>query len=269
LSNQYLTYFSPTFLSVNGDSNPRFGLPGYSPLNPVEYFFIFVGLYYLYKRGEKYRHLLVTLLVVSPLAAAATWLEPSLTRSFYLIVPILIIVAYGIRHSFSALKPNRFGIPFMIILTGIYMFFLFFSWDFYFNHYPKRPLVIRSWQCGYKEIVSYVRKNYDNFDQFYMTDKNGPPYIFFLFYLQYPPANFQKQAVLTNIDSMGFGQVRKFDKFIFSFRSPSILPKKTAVIGYSDDFLNLKDFSSDKIGSENIKVKIGSEEIFQIHENPK
>ena len=269
LTNQYLTYFSPLFLSVHGDSDPRFGLEGISPISVVEYLFIFIGLYYLFRNKSKHRYLLLALLFFSPLTAVTTWLEPSLTRSFYLIVPVLIIAGYGVSSLFADLRTKKFGLLGIGFIVFAYFFYSFYSWNFYFSHYPKRPLVIHAWQCGYKEIVSYVSKNYNKFDTFYITDKHGPPYIYLLFYLTYPPASYQKQANLVDIDEMGFGTVKSFDKFVLSFRSPVGTPKKTAIIGYSDDFSSLEDFSSDRAKTENIKINVGGEEIFQIYENPR
>jgi len=52
-----------------------------------------------------------------------------------------------------------------------------------------------------------------------VTKKLGQPYIFMLFYLKYPPADYQKQASLSAPDEYGFGQVEKFDKFTFSLQN--------------------------------------------------
>ena len=49
--------------------------------------------------------------------------------------------------------------------------------------------------------------------------------IFLLFYLKYDPEMYQKQAMLTAPDEYGFGQVEKFDKFIFEFKWPKDLQK--------------------------------------------
>lgn len=143
----------------------------------------------------------------------------------------------------------------------VYFLFLFYSWDFYLNHYPKRAIAIRSWQCGNREMANYIKKNYQNYDKFYITKKNGQPYIFLLFYLNYPPSKYQKQAKLSPPDEFGFGQVEKFDKFDFQFRFDGNF-KKTVSIGYPEDFNNLPiDKSKIKI------IKIGTEEMFWIYEN--
>ena len=117
------------------------------------------------------------------------------------------------------------------------------QWDFYLFHYPKRLVTIHAWQCGYKEVNTYIKDVYPSVSHFYITRDIGMPYIFTLFYLQYPPKKYQKEAYLSAPDEYGFGQVEKFDKFIFEFKSPEKLQKGEVVIGSRDDFKGLgKDY---------------------------
>jgi len=67
---------------------------------------------------------------------------------------------------------------------------------------------------------------------------------------------------MTIPDSYGFGQVKGFDKFSFQF-SYDNKSKKTAYIGYPEEFTDLK-LDQSKIK----KIQIRSEEIFWIYENP-
>lgn len=232
VASQYLNYFSPQFLVNNGDENYRFGFPGVSPITIVEYVFIFIGLYYLFKNKEKWRYLIIFMLLFSPISGALSWAGLSVTRTIFIFIPTLIIVSYG----FINFVNKNFILGLFII--SCFILLNFYSWDFYLNHYPKRAEVIRSWQCGYKQLVSYVAKNYNNFNRFYITRKNGQPYIFFLFYLKYPPALYQETARLTPPDEYGFGQVTGFDKFIFEIASQK--EKNTATIGFPDDFSEIE-----------------------------
>lgn len=252
---QYLNYFSPQFLVSNGDENYRFGFPGLSPVTPIEYIFLFIGLYFLFKNKEKWRYLILFILLFSPISGALSWAGLSITRTVFIFIPIVIIVSYGLVNFIN--KKNLF-IVLLVFLA--YFLFNFYAWDFYLNHYPKRAVVLRSWQAGYKELASYIKKNYSQFDRFYITRKNGQPYIFLLFYLTYPPQKYQKIAKLTPADEYGFGQVTHFDKFYFNFIFDPKL-KKTVFIGYPDDFNN-PSVNLDKIK----KIKVGTEEIFWIYE---
>lgn len=252
VTSQYLNYFSPQFLVNNGDENYRFGFPGVSPITPIEYIFIFIGLYYLFKNKEPWRFLILTMFLFSPISGALSWAGLSVTRTIFIFIPALIIAAYGAIN----LLYKKNVLLYLILYTS-YLILLFYSWDFYLNHYPKRATVLRSWQCGYKELVSYVAKNYNNYDRFYITRKNGQPYIFFLFYLKYPPGLYQKTAELSSPDEYGFGQVTSFNKFIFEI--PNNKEKKSVIIGFPDDFPNIEKENLKKINS-------GSETIFLIEE---
>ena len=253
LSFEYLKYFSPQFLVVNGDGNSRFGFLGISPITVLEYIFIFIGLYYLFKNREKWRYLILLMLLFSPTSAALSWAGESITRSIFVFIPIFIISAYGVVN-FVGKKYTLY-----LFLVPCFLFLNFYSWDFYFNHYPKRAIVLRSWQAGYKELASYIKENYNNYDRFYITKKNGQPYIFLLFYLQYPPEIYQKESSLSKPDEYGFGQVEKFDKYIFNLPNDKNI-KNSVTIGFPDDFSDTEKFGTKKI-------KIGAEEIFYIKES--
>ena len=259
LTFEYLKYFSPQFLVADGDENPRFGSPGMSLISPLLYLFMFVGTYYLFKNKEKNRAILIGLLLVSPIAAFLSWAGISLTRSLFILIPIIIITSYGVFYFLESFKKNLY--PLIATLIMLELIFLFYSWDFYLNHYPKRALIIRSLEAGYKELGDYIKNNYQRFDNFYITKEHGQPYMHLLFQLDYPPEKFQKQAVLSSPDEYGFGTVEKFDKFNFNFRFDSTL-RRTAFIGYPHDF---KESGIDS--SQFKKIKIANEEIFWIYEN--
>lgn len=228
---EHLSYFSPQFLLQNGDSNDRFGYKGMGLITPIEYIFFFIGIYYLFKRKELWRYILVCIVFFSPLSASLSWATASLTRSLFLLIPISILAAYGAIHFYQSIKENKRVYTYIMVCLLLFLFFLTTQWDFYLFHYPKRLITIHAWQCGYKEVGNYLKQNYNKFNRFYITKDIGMPYIFTLFYLQYPPHLYQKQAQLTPPDQYGFGQVERFDKFIFHYENLSNIKPKTAVIG--------------------------------------
>lgn len=255
LVNNYLIYFSPEFLVYKGDDNIRFGFPGVYPITPIEYFFIFIGLYFLFRNKEKWRYLILTLILFAPLSGSLSWAKQSLTRTIFIFIPIIITSSYGFYYFLH--KRNFFYYWFIGIFLS-YLTFLFYSWEFYLHHYPKRASVIRSWQCGYKELTIFIKENYHHLDKFYITKKNGQPYIFILFYLKYPPQKFQKQIMPSAPDEYGFSQINAFDKFYFEIW-PITEKNRYAIIGYPDDF----DLSKE----QNLKeIKINTEKIFLIKE---
>lgn len=260
ISNRYFSQISPEYFLIWGDKNWRFGFQNIGLITPVEYIFIFIGLYFLFKNKNKFRFLLLLLLFISPLPNALTWQDASIIRTYFMIFPIVCITTYGIFNFFSSVKNFKLRNIFIFLSFLIYMFYLSNSWDIYFLHYPKRAVIVRAWQCGYKELVNYVKDNYNKYDKFVITDRHGQPYIYFLFYMNYDPEKYQNQAKISAPDQYGFGQVEKFDKFIFKFVYNQNA-KKTVFVGYPEEFNGLPiDFKNIK------KIKTRTEEIFWIYE---
>lgn len=227
LTNRYLEYFAPQFLAINGDKNLRFGNPYLSPITPIEYVFIFIGVYYLFKNKEKWRSFILGMLLISPLSGTLTWTEASLSRTFFILIAAIILASYG----FVQLSKNFVGFIRLIYISAIaiiYLFFIVFNWYYYLFTYPKNPLNQQAWQCGYQQLVEYVKKNYPKTERFYISQQGGPPYIFLLYFLNYPPEKFQPQAKLGKVDIYGFQQVEVFDKFVFSLDYPK--DKKNIII---------------------------------------
>ncbi len=233
----HLTYFSPQFLLLNGDENYRFGYPGMGVLTVIEYGFIFIGIYYLFKNKEKWRWFILLLTFFSPFSSSLSWSTGSLTRSLFLFIPLAILSGYGFTQLGILLKKQH--LLFYLVTLSTFCFFLIFNWDFYLFHFPRRLTTIHAWQCGYKEVSDFIKQNYNKYDTFYITRDIGMPYIFTLFYLKYPPEEYQKQASLTAPDEYGFGQVNGFDKFVFDFKPPKSLQNKSVVIGSRDNFKSL------------------------------
>lgn len=261
ISNRYFSQLSPEFFLIYGDKNPRFGFQNLGLITPVEVIFFFVGLYYLFKNKQKYRYLILLLFLISPIGNALTWQDYSLIRTYFMIFPIMFSVSYGVYYFILTLKQKMLKMAVSTIVFALFFFFLLNNWDIYLNHYPKRGLTVRVWQCGYKELADYIKVNYDNYDNFFITDRHGQPYIFILYYLGVNPVDYQNQAKISAPDQYGFGQVERFDKFQFKFRFDEKL-KKTVFIGYPDQFNDIElDLKKLK------KIKIGTEEIFWIYEN--
>ena len=262
VSYRYLSQFSPEYLVINGDTNWRFGFPQLGLFTVIEYFLFFVGLYYLFKNKEQFRYLLIFLIFITPINNALTWQSPSLIRTYALLFPLILVIAYGIYYGYFRIPSGKLKLIFSICLFVGFAFFKVITWDLYFNNYPKRAMTVRAWQCGYKELVDYVRKNYDKYDKFYITDRHGQPYIYFLYYWPFDPATYQKQAKISSPDQYGFGQVGRFDKFEFTSKLDLSL-KKTVFVGYPELFNHAKEDVLNKIK----KIKVGTEEIFWIYES--
>lgn len=251
--NRYYSYFSPEFLVSKGDvNNARFGFAGFNPLNYLDYAFFLIGLYFVLGLKDKQKFLILLPLIVTPLAGSLSWQEYSLSRTHAMIVSLLPLAGFGL---YKIVKKQAF-LGYCLVLASVLLSLT--SIYFLQVHYPQRAHVIRSWQSGYKELVNYTQTNYDTTDSFYITKKHGQPYIFFLFYLNYPPEKYQPQARLSEPDEYGFGQVEQLDKYVFKFTSPKP-GNKNHYVGYPDDFSD-----SDLSSLEFKDIVMGTETIFKI-----
>ena len=261
ITKRYMSYFSPEFLTQHGDVNNRFGYPNISPISLLEYLGFIVGLLALARKWKPEYVVLLTLLFVAPLNGALTWQEYTLTRVYPLIIVLLPLSAYGVVSLFQS--PRLRFVPY--VLTGAVLFGSSMSLFYYFVHYPKKAIVIRSVQAGYQELTVYIKTNYSKYDHFFITKDNGQPYIYLLFYLQYPPQGYQTIARLSPPDVYGFGQVEGFDKFTFStdsYNSKTLTPHSVYV--FSQDSGRVARVPEDSVK----KIKVSTEEMFWIYENP-
>lgn len=235
VGSHYLSYFTPHFLVFNGDSNIRFGYSGISPISLIEYVFFFIGIYFVVKRRYSSGIFLLFILLVSPLTAALSWQTQSLTRAFFMFVPTLLFTAYGFVEFISMPRVKSWRPFIAFIFFGVLIFSLYNSWRIYFTTYRLDPETGKAWECGYQELGNYIKNHYSDFDRFYITKKNGQPYIYTLFYLAFPPKKYQPQARLSPPDEYGFGQIESFDKFYFNFVKPDT-HIRAAYIGFPEEF---------------------------------
>jgi hypothetical protein len=83
---------------------------------------------------------------------------------------------------------------------------------------------------GYKQAVNYVIKNQNRFNRIYMTDYYQQPYIYYLFYSQYPPQKYQQQAKLEDA-SLDTGKVKIIDNIQFETAQFSFIKDHPGTLG--------------------------------------
>ena len=216
LSN-YLNHLSPRFLFFEGDfQNQRTKIPDNGMMYFFDIVFLLFGLYAFFKtKLDRQKYFLLFWLAVSPLPAALTRDQVSPIRAFNLVVPLVILSAFGAWFLLEKIKTLP-KIPFLILAVfGVLMFWnISFLLDSYFIHYPK--IASREWLYGYKEAVEVAQQNYNDFKKIIFTTVYNEPYIFVLFDTKYPPAKYQPQAKLRYLRGpLDVGEVMGFDKFDF------------------------------------------------------
>ncbi|MEI6327135.1 MAG: glycosyltransferase family 39 protein [Candidatus Roizmanbacteria bacterium] len=241
-----VVYFTPQFITQNGDFNPRFGSPGIGPLSIVVYLGLWIGLSRVFKLGWRKCLITVILLLVSIAPAVLAWQKDSVTRSLLICISWIVLAGYGwdacvifINRTFFTLAGTNharvLSIGILVLITLIHINQDIQSWDTYYQSYLDQKISDYPWQAGSKELAEYVWREYPKYKQFVVTKRQGQPYIYLLFYGEYDPHTYQRMAKHTAYNQYSFWENPGFDKFIFPEKMNVIPKKNTLYIVYPDE----------------------------------
>jgi len=207
----YFSYFSLDFLFLKGGSQYQFSVGEFGVLYLINLPFWFLGLFTILFRLRKDSSLqsLAVWLLLAPIPASLVREAPHVLRSI-LILPIpMFLVAVGLMEIRKRIK-FRF-------LTYFYLFFLICNIFLYgrelFTNYRKNYSWV--WQYGYRQVVTYLKENYQKYDLIIVSKKYGEPHEFLLFYWPWEPERYQNDPNLVRFYQSGWFWVDGFDKFVF------------------------------------------------------
>lgn len=192
----YLSHFDLNWLFITGDFTYRHQPPYMGHLYLWDLPFLFIGMYQLLKRNINLRFKVFILgwIFVTPIPAAITWDVPHAIRTLHMVPPIMILLAFGMYAVYQWIRLVKTPFVALLVSFGIVLLFLF-NFSYYLNQYfiQYNYFASQEWQYGFKEMVFDIKQIEKNYDKIVVS--NGPPldqsYIFFLYYLQYPPEKYQ------------------------------------------------------------------------------
>jgi len=219
----WVSHYHGEFLFLSGDAIQRNKVPETGELYLFEILTLGIGLFAFFNEINKKQktisrgmEIILWWLLIAPTAAALTFQSPHALRSENMVIPLEIISAFGlfkiVEFLHRKLRKN-------LLFTAFCLLFILISWNFarylhlYYNHMSKEYPY--SSQYGVKELVDYIQSSPDNSKNVVVTTRYDQPYILFLFYMKYPPEQFQKDHVLTPKDQFGFSTVNHFDRYYF------------------------------------------------------
>lgn len=215
-SQNYFNHFDGVFLFILGDNIKRSNGPDMGEMYLFDFAFLLAGFYFLFRKRPKNWQLPIAWLILAPIPAALTFQTPNALRAHNMIIPLVVISAYGFYNLLEFLKKSS---PKLLFTVYCLLFIVFINWNVsyflhqYFVHYSQK--YPEAWEYGFKELVAFLEPIKDDYQKIYITEQYDQPYIIFLFYMRYPPEKFQKEVVLTPRDKFGFSTVRDFDNFHF------------------------------------------------------
>jgi 4-amino-4-deoxy-L-arabinose transferase-like glycosyltransferase len=222
----YLSHFEGDFLFINGDVIQRNRIPETGLLYFSDFIFLILGFVWLVRNYKlfKFSRVVFIWLLIAPVAAALTFQVPHALRAQNMVIPLTVITACGIYFLLTPLLNQERGIKGVSSkIVGMFICLLLvtaYVWQFsrylheYYIHYPQTYPA--AWEYGFKELVAYVQANQQKHSEILVTDKYDQPYILFLFYLKYPPQEFQGHHQLTVRDQYNFSTVKNFSKYFFT-----------------------------------------------------
>ncbi|HUD05215.1 MAG TPA: glycosyltransferase family 39 protein [Patescibacteria group bacterium] len=228
----YISHFDPNWLFITGDI-ARHHAPGMGIMYLFELPFILFGIYtLLFGDFDKKTKLVVFgWLLLAPVPASITTGVPHAVRTLNFLPTWQILSAIGILYAFIFFnKYKRTKFVFYLIFAVAFIF----NVTYYFNQYFVQQNYYNSeqWQYGYQQAVSEVKAIGNKYQTIIISD--FPPldksYMFFLFYLQYPPEQYQ---IIGENSSGSFVSHHSFGKYTFrpiNWSQDSRL-KNTLIIG--------------------------------------
>lgn len=210
----YLSHFDFNWLFIRGDLS-RHHAPQMGLLYIWEIPFILIGIYNLIfgDFDKKTKLFLLCWLFIAPLPAAITFGVPHAVRTLNFLPTFQIFTALGVLWFIKKVFSTKMReISFLLSFL-----FLIFNFLYYLDQYfiQQNYFYARDWQYGYAQLVPEVAKLAKNYHYKKIVVSNtlhlDQSYIFFLFYLKYPPLQYQYEE----LNNGGFRENHAFSNFEF------------------------------------------------------
>lgn len=228
----YLSHFDINWLFISGDKTGRHQPPFMGHLYLFELPLLLIGIYVLLflKSDNKSKYVIFGWILITPIAPSITWDVPNAVRTLTFLPMISILVALGALHASLWVKGKREGV-FIKAATAVFVtlavcnfFYFLVQYFVQYNYFSSQD-----WQYGYQQMLGNVQETEKDYRKIIVSDKQplDQSYIFFLYYLKYPPAEYLKNPE----------QHHAFSKYEFrQFTYPEKDSKDVLYIGSVDDF---------------------------------
>ncbi len=225
----YFSHFDLNWLFIRGDIS-RHHAPNMGLMYLFELPFLFIGIYALIfgPFSKKTKLFIFSWFLLAPLPASITSGVPHAVRTlnflptFQIFTAIGIITAIGlvssIKYPFgqSSGRGRVLSIKAIKLFAICYLLFAVFNFSYYLNQYFVQQNYYNAidWQYGYDKTISEVEKYSANYKKVVVSNEApmDQSYMFFLFYLKYPPHLYQQQS---SNASGGFRENHTFGKYEF------------------------------------------------------
>lgn len=204
----YFKYFSPDFLFIRGGNHYQFSVQDYGLLYLIDLPFFYLGVILILRsKTINHKSLIILWLLLAPLPGSLVRDAPHTLRAVTFLPLPMLISAYAIWRTIYRWR------PFLIV----YLLVVFVS----FSLYARRALTVYgpsfspAFQYGYKQLVQYIKEEYDSYDEIIVTKRWAEPHEFILFYWPWNPGLFRSDPQLVRYGRSDWFWVDAFAKFRF------------------------------------------------------
>jgi 4-amino-4-deoxy-L-arabinose transferase-like glycosyltransferase len=240
----YIAHFDLNWLFIQGD-NPRHHAPNMGMLYLFELPLILLGIYMLLfgDFDKKTKLVVFSWMLLAPLPASITTGVPHAVRTLNFLPVWQILSAIGFIAGYTAIKQYKVSsikylAYFKYVFYALFLLFIMFNFAYYLNQYFVQQNYYSStyWQYGYKQAVVEATARQSEYKEVVVSNSGNfdKSYIFFLFYLKYPPQVYQSIAKNRPADIVN----NSFGKYSFrpiDWKKDS-LQKNVLFIGAPQDF---------------------------------
>ncbi len=177
---QYMTHFTPQYLFISGDQNPRNSVKTFGEFYKIDAILIILGFIFLLLQRSRVTLILFAWIALAPIPSSLVSGAPNATRALFMMGSLSLIAAFGAGSILSWFR-GKIRLIVLVIIVVLLSIQAFSFLKYYFNVYPTKDP--HDWQYGMKQSAEFV-KSHPEYDQVYVTDIRSQPYIFFLFYLK-------------------------------------------------------------------------------------
>lgn len=188
----YFQVYSPEFLFIKGDINPRHSL-GIGEFYKVQIPFLLLGFFFLLTRvnDKKIKIFLVFWIFIGSVPSALTKDGGMHATRLILILPTLIILtSLGIYFTYQYLS-KKLRLGFVIFFSALLALNFIFYQHNYWVHYPWESQ--EWWHAGYEEAIKSAVEESENYKKVIISSAMEPSLIFFLGWSMYPPDQFHDE----------------------------------------------------------------------------
>jgi len=224
----YLSYFSPDFLFIEGGDHYQFSIQNHGLLYLIDFPLVVLGLVVILRsKFLNHKAVFLSWLLLAPIPGSLVRDAPHTLRAVTMLPLPMLLSAVGIAY--LTLRIKLVWVVYGLILLASFSRYITMSAD-YPTHYSS------AFQYGYRQTVNYIRANYDRYDQIIISKYYGEPHIFILYYWPWNPDFYRSDSKLIRYGQADWFWVDSFAKFRFvdDWSMPDVVsrldPDKTYLI---------------------------------------